>query len=304
MTVLADPSTRIVVQGITGREAVTFTRHMLDYGSQVVAGVTPGKGGTTVYGVPVYDSLAQALREHPAEASVISVPPAAVREAALEALEHGLRLLVIVTERIPRRDVAEVIAWARHRGARIIGPNSLGILLPGKVKIGMVGGPAQDVRRAYTPGPVAVLSRSGGMTTELASLLTQSGLGQSICVSIGGDPLVGTTFVDLMPLLEGDPDTRAVVVFGEPGGVQEEALAEYVATHRPRLPVVAFLAGRFVDRMPGQRFGHAAVLVEGDRGRVESKERALRAAGVLVAERLSEVPALVREALDRAAKEV
>jgi succinyl-CoA synthetase alpha subunit len=142
------------------------------------------------------------------------------------------------------------------------------------------------------------------MTTELASLLTQSGLGQSICVSIGGDPLVGTTFVDLMPLLEGDPDTRAVVVFGEPGGVQEEALAEYVATHRPRLPVVAFLAGRFVDRMPGQRFGHAAVLVEGDRGRVESKERALRAAGVLVAQRLSEVPALVREALDRAAKEV
>lgn len=304
MPVLADRATRIVVQGITGREAVTFTRHMLDYGSQVVAGVTPGKGGTAVYGVPVYDSLRQALEAHPAEASVISVPAGAVREAALEALEHGLKLLVIVTERVPRRDIAEVIAWARHRGARIVGPNSLGILLPGKVKIGMVGGPAEDVRRSYTPGPVAILSRSGGMTTELASLLTQAGLGQSICVSIGGDPLVGTTFVDLMPLLEDDPETRAVVVFGEPGGVQEEALAEYVATHSPRLPVIAFLAGRFVDRMPGQRFGHAAVLVEGDRGRVEGKERLLREAGVWVAQQLSEVPVLVRRALERQSREV
>lgn len=304
MAVLADRTTRIVVQGITGREAVTFTRHMLDYGSQVVAGVTPGKGGTAVYGVPVYDSLRQALGAHPAEASVISVPAGAVREAALEALEHGLKLLVIVTERVPRRDIAEVIAWARHRSARIVGPNSLGILLPGKVKIGMVGGPAEDVRRAYTPGPVAVLSRSGGMTTELASLLTQARLGQSICVSIGGDPLVGTTFVDLMPLLEDDPETQAVVIFGEPGGVQEEALAEYVAKHKPRLPVIAFLAGRFVDRMPGQRFGHAAVLVEGDRGRVEGKERALREAGVRVAQHLSEVPVLVREALGRQTTEV
>jgi len=297
MPILIDETTRVVVQGITGREATTFVRHSLDYGTRIVGGVTPGKGGSDVYGVPVYDGLAQALAEHPADAAVVSVPPSAAREAALESIECGLGLVVIVTERIPRRDVAEVLAFARRRGTRVIGPNSLGLISPGKVKLGMIGGPAEDVRRAYVPGPVAILSRSGGMTTELANLLSQAGLGQSTCVSIGGDPIVGTTFADLLPLLEADAETKAIVIYGEPGGTQEEALAERVARDRPRLPIVAFVGGKFVDRMPGQRFGHAAVLVEGDRGTAAGKVRCLRDAGVLVADELAEVPSLVRRAM-------
>lgn len=297
MAILADASTRIVVQGITGREATTFVRHSLDYGTKVVAGVTPGKGGGAVYDVPVYDSLSQALAEHQADAAVVCVPPGAAREAALESIEAGLGLVVIVTERIPRRDVAEVLAYAQLSRARVIGPNSLGVICPGRVKLGMIGGPAEDVRRAYTPGPVAILSRSGGMTTELANLLTQAGLGQSTCVSIGGDPIVGTTFADLLPLLEADTETRAVVIYGEPGETQEETLAEHVANHRMRLPIVAFVGGKFVDRMPGQRFGHAAVLVEGDRGTAAGKIRCLRDVGVLVADELAEVPSLVRGAI-------
>jgi succinyl-CoA synthetase alpha subunit len=297
MAILADASTRVVVQGITGREATTFVRHSLDYGTRVVAGVTPGKGGGSLFGIPVYDGIGRALAENPADAAVVSVPPGAAREAALEAIEAGHALVVIVTERIPRRDVAEVLAYARRSGTRVVGPNSLGVISPGKTKIGMIGGPAEDVRRSYAPGPVAILSRSGGMTTELASLLTQAGLGQSTCVSVGGDPIVGTTFADLLPLLEADAETRAVVVYGEPGGTQEEELADYVAGRRPRLPVVAFVGGKFVDRMPGQRFGHAAVLVEGDRGTAAGKVLRLRDAGVLVADKLAEVPRLVREAM-------
>jgi len=297
MAILADETTRIVVQGITGREGTTLTQQSLDYGAQIVAGVTPGKGGASVYGVPVYDSLRQALREHPADATVICVPPAFARDAALEAIGNSLRLIVIVTERIPRRDVTEVLAFVRQQGVQVLGPNSLGLISPERVKVGMIGGPAEDVRRAYTPGPVAVLSRSGGMTTELANMLTQTGLGQSTCVSIGGDPIVGSTFVDLLPLLEADAETKAVVIYGEPGGVQEEALADYVAQQGTRLHIVAFIGGRFVDQMPGQRFGHAAVIVESGRGSVTSKIEGLRQAGIQVAERLSEVPALVRQAL-------
>ncbi len=297
MAILADETTRIIVQGITGREGTTLTRESLDYGARIVAGVTPGKGGASVYGVPVYDSLRQALCEHPADATIICVPPAAARDAALEALDNGLRLIVIVTERIPRRDVTEMLALARQKGVRVVGPNTLGLISPGRVKIGMVGGPAEDARRAYTPGLVAVLSRSGGMTTELANMLTQAGLGQSICVSIGGDPIVGSTFVDLLPLLEADAETKAVVIYGEPGGVQEEALADYVARQGTRLSIVAFLGGRFVDQMPGQRFGHAGVIVEGKRGSVAGKVQALRQAGIRVAEHLSEVPVLICQAL-------
>ena len=300
MAILADETTRIIVQGITGREGTTLTQQSLDYGTKIVAGVTPGKGGTSVYDVPVYDTVGQALEDHPADATVISVPAVAAGDAALEAIDRGLKLIVIVTERIPRRDVCQVVTYARVRGARVIGPNSLGVICPGQVKVGMVGGPAEDVRRAYVPGPVAVLSRSGGMTTELANMLTQDGLGQSTCVSIGGDPIVGSTFADLLPLLEQDTETRAVVIYGEPGGVREEALADYVTHSGTRLPIVAFIGGRFVDDMPGQRFGHAAVMVQGDRGTVSGKVKALRSAGIGVAERLSELPGLVREALDRA----
>lgn len=297
MAILVSESTRVVVQGITGREGTALARQSLDYGTRIVAGVTPGKGGASVFGVPVYDSLRHGLRDHAADASVICVPPAFVRDAALEALGNDIRLIVIVTERVPRRDVAEILAYARAKETRVIGPNSLGLISPGRVKLGMVGGPAEDVRRAYTPGPVAVLSRSGGMTTELSDMLTQAGIGQSICISVGGDPIVGSTFVDLLALLEADSETQAVVIYGEPGGVQEEMLADHIARDATRLPIIAFLGGRFVDQMPGQRFGHAAVIVEGGRGSVAGKVDVLRRVGVRVAGRLSDVPGLVGQAL-------
>ena len=297
MAILVNESTRVVVQGITGREGTALTRQSLDYGTQIVAGVTPGKGGVSVYGVPVYDSLRRGLREHPVDASVICVPPAFVRDAALEAISNDLPLIVIVTERVPRRDVAEVLAFARAKETRVIGPNSLGLISPGRVKVGMVGGPAEDVRRAYTPGSVAVLSRSGGMTTELSDMLTQAGIGQSTCVSVGGDPIVGSTFVDLLALLEADVETEAVVIYGEPGGVQEETLADHVARQGTRLPIIAFLGGRFVDQIPGQRFGHAAVIVEAGRGSVAGKVDALHRAGIRVAEHLSDVPRLISQTL-------
>jgi succinyl-CoA synthetase alpha subunit len=291
---LATAETRIIIQGITGREAAAAAKDSLDYGARVVAGVTPGKGGAVVHAVPVFDTVAAALAAHPADASVVSVPPQVAKEAALEALENGLKLVVILTERIPRRDVLEVVTRAGEIGARIVGPNCLGVISPGRTRVGMVGGRAANVRMAYQPGPVGVMSRSGGMTTEIANLLTLHGLGQSTCVSLGGDTVVGSTFVDLLPLYEADPETKAVVVFGEPGGGAEEALADYVRTHPDCLPVIAFIAGRFADEMPGVRFGHAAAMVDGDRGSTRSKIAALTAAGVHVADQFADIVTLVR----------
>jgi succinyl-CoA synthetase alpha subunit len=289
MSILADRSTKVIIQGITGREAASFTRDMLDYGTRVVAGVTPGKGGQKVHGVPVHDTVRQAVREEPVQASVISVPPRMVLEAALEALENGIELLVIVTERIPRKDVVEILETARAGGARVIGPNTLGIISPGSVKLGMAGGPIEDVKKAYTPGHVGIASRSGGMTTEIANLLTTHGIGQSTCVSIGGDPIVGSNFLDLIPLFDQDPETEAVVLFCEPGGVIEENLAKLAASGEVEVPIVAFVAGRFVDAMPGVRFGHAATIVEGERGSAAGKIEAFRKSGIHVAEAFSEI---------------
>jgi succinyl-CoA synthetase alpha subunit len=298
MTILADTNTRILIQGITGREAATFTAESLQYGARIVAGVTPGKQGSSVHGVAVYDTVAAAVRDHPCDATVISVPARFALDAALEALAHGIRLLVIVTERIPRRDVAALLEAAESAGARVIGPNSLGVISPGKTRVGMAGGDADAVRQAYMPGRVGVISRSGGMMTEIANLLTQAGIGQSTCVSIGGDPLIGSTLLDLLPLYEADPETEALVLFCEPGGVMEERLAGHLKQQGSRLPVVAFVAGRFADRMQGIRFGHAGAMVQGSQGSPAAKIAALREAGVYVADRLSQVPLLVRAAID------
>ena len=294
MAILANEDTRIIVQGITGREAVTFTKDMIDYGSKVVAGVTPGKGGQTVHGVPVFDTVYQAAREHSAEASVISVPPAMVRGAALEALSNGIRLLVIVAERVPRKDTIEVLEVARADGAVVIGPNTLGMINPHTVKIGMAGGPVENVKSAYMPGPVAIASRSGGMTTEIANLLTTHGIGQSTCVSIGGDPVVGSNFLDLVPLLDRDPDTKAIVLFCEPGGIIEERLSDLVLSGEIKTPIVAFVAGRFVDKIPGVRFGHAATIVEGTRGTAAGKIEQFQKAGIHVAEGLNDIVSILK----------
>lgn len=297
MSILAGAETRILVQGITGREAATFTLESLRYGARIVAGVTPGKGGQCVHGVPVYDTVRGALRAHPCDAAVISVPAPFVLDAAGEALAGGLRLLVVLTERVPRADVAALLEQARAAGARVIGPNSLGVISPEQTRVGMAGGDAAAVRLAYRRGPVGVISRSGGMMTEIANLLTQAGMGQSTCVSVGGDPLVGATFADLLPLYEEDEETQALALFCEPGGVMEEQLAERLQARPSRLHIVAFVAGRFAERMQGVRFGHAGALVEGDQGSPRRKMEALRAAGVVVADKLREVPALVRAGL-------
>jgi len=297
MSILADQNTRVIVQGITGREAASFSKDMLDYGTKVVAGVTPGKQGQQVHGLTVYDTVRGALREHPADASVISVPSGMVKGAALEALENGIQFLVIVTERIPRKDVIAVLEVAREKDARIIGPNTLGLISPQIVKLGMAGGPAEDVKKAYMPGHVGIASRSGGMTTEIANLLTTHGIGQSTCIGVGGDPVVGSNFLDLIPLFDKDPETKAVVLFCEPGGVIEESLADLVISQKISMPIVAFIAGRFVDGMPGIRFGHAATIVEGERGTARGKVESFQKAGIRVAQSFSDIVSILKEYL-------
>jgi succinyl-CoA synthetase alpha subunit len=301
MSILVNADTTFIVQGITGREAVNLTRECLDYGkgAKIVGGVTPGRKGRDVHGVPVFDTVAQCVEHHggPIDGSVVTVPPAFTRDAVFEALENGIRLVVVVTERIPRRDVAQMVELANARGARIIGPNCLGIIVPDVVKMGGIGGPARDAAKAYTPGPVGVISRSGGMTTEMSSTLTAAGLGQSTAVSIGGDAIIGSTYAELMPLFEADDETSAIVIYTEPGGRMEAQLAQWVTEHRSRLPVVAFMAGKFMDEMPGMSFGHAGTIVEGKADTAAEKIARLAEAGITVAEEISEIPALVKARL-------
>lgn len=255
----------------------------LAYGSRVVAGVTPGKGGQEVHGVPVYDTVAEAVEKHAPTVTVLSVPPVAVLDAGLEALAHGIELCLVMTERVPRLDTSKLLAEASRVGCAVIGPNTLGLIRPGVAKLGTIGGRVDNVRRSFTPGKVAVLSRSGGMTTEVASFLTSRGIGQSIAIGVGGDPIIGANFTELVELLEDDPGTEAVVIYGEPGGAAEEQLAERLKAKPSRLRINAFLSGRFVDDLEGVRFGHAAVIVEEGRGSVRGKTAALKDAGVHVA---------------------
>jgi succinyl-CoA synthetase alpha subunit len=301
MSILLDKDTRFIVQGITGREAVNLTRENLDYGARIVGGVTPGRAGREIYGVPVHDCVRDVIaREGAVEGSVVCVPPAFTRDAVFEALENGIRLIVVVTENVPRGEVAQMVELAALRGARIIGPNCLGIIVPDEIKMGGIGGPAANTRQAYTRGPIGVMSRSGGMTTEIASTLTAAGLGQSTCVSIGGDAIIGTTYAELMPLYEADPETRAIAIYSEPGGRMEAELAEWVREHRSRLPIVAFMAGRFMDEMKGMRFGHAGTIVEGVEDTTAQKIARMQAAGISVAERIEEIPQLLKQRLTEA----
>jgi succinyl-CoA synthetase alpha subunit len=301
VSILISRETRFIVQGITGREAVNLTRENLDYGAKIVGGVTPGRAGREVYGVPVYDCVRDVIRkEGRVDGAVVCVPPAFTRDAVFEAIENGIRLIVVVTENVPRREVAQMVELAALRGARIIGPNCLGMISPGEAKMGGIGGPAANTRQAYMPGPIGVMSRSGGMTTEIASTLTAAGLGQSTCVSIGGDAIVGTTYAELMPLYEADPQTKAIAIYSEPGGRMEAELAEWVVAHESRLPIVAFMAGRFMDEMKGMRFGHAGTIVEGKEDTTAEKIARMEAAGISVAERIEEIPALLRRRMGAA----
>ena len=305
MSILLNRDTTFIVQGITGREAVNLTRECLDYGSKIVGGVTPGRKGREVHGVPVFDTVAQAVEHHggPIDGSVVTVPPAFTKDAVLEAILNGIKLIVIVTERIPRRDVAQMVELADMNGARIIGPNCLGLIVPDVCKMGGIGGPAKDAAKAYAPGPVGVMSRSGGMTTEISSSLTQAGLGVSTAVSIGGDAIIGSAYAELMPYFEADEETQAIVIYTEPGGRMEAQLAEWVAENNSRLPIVAFMAGKFMDdeEMKGMSFGHAGTIVEGKEDTATEKIARLEAAGIRVVERIDEIPSAVKEKLKVAA---
>jgi succinyl-CoA synthetase alpha subunit len=299
MSILLSKETTFIVQGITGREAVNLTKECLDYGSKVVGGVTPGRRGREVHGVPVFDTVAQAVSNHgaPVDGSVVTVPPAFTKDAVLEAIENGIKLIVVVTERIPRRDVAQMVELAELRGARIIGPNCLGLIVPEVCKMGGIGGPAKDAAKAYAPGPVGVMSRSGGMTTEISSSLTAAGLGVSTAISIGGDAIIGSTYAELMPYFEADEQTQAIVIYTEPGGRMEAELAEWVAENDSRLPIVAFMAGKFMDdeEMKGMSFGHAGTIVEGKEDTATEKIARLEAAGIRVVERIDEIPGAAKE---------
>src|ERR1700712_5939951 len=299
MSILLSRDTTFIVQGITGREAVNLTRECLDYGSKVVGGVTPGRKGPGVPGGPGFGPVAQGVLPHggPIDGSVVTVPPAFTKDAVFEAILNGIKLIVIVTERIPRGDVAQMVELADMEGARIIGPNCLGLIVPQVCKMGGIGGPAKDAAKAYAPGPVGVMSRSGGMTTEISSSLTQAGLGVSTAVSIGGDAIIGSTYAPTMPFFEADAETEAIVIYTEPGGRMEKQLADWVTENDSRLPIVAFMAGRFMDEMPGMSFGHAGTIVEGKEDTATEKTARLAEAGITVAEEISEIPDLVKAKL-------
>ncbi len=302
MSILIDHDTTFIVQGITGREAVNLTRECLDYGAKIVGGVTPGRKGREVHGVPVFDTVGQVVEHNggqPPDGSVVTVPPAFAKDAVFEAILAEIRLIVVVTERIPRRDVAEMVELANLYGARIIGPNCLGLIVPGVAKMGGIGGPAKDAAKAYQPGRVGVMSRSGGMTTEISSTLTAAGLGVSTAISIGGDAFIGSSYAELMPLFEADEQTEAIVIYTEPGGRMEAQLSQWMADNDSRLPIVAFMAGRFMDseEMKGMSFGHAGTIVEGEEDTAAQKIARLEAAGIPVVERIDEIPDVVKAKL-------
>lgn len=288
MSILIDASTRVVVQGITGREGSFHTAEMLRYGTPVVAGVVPGKGGmTTSDGVPVFDTVDEAVSATGANTSIIFVPAPFAADAILEAAACGVRVIVAITDGVPVQDMIRLRPIVRRYGATLIGPNCPGVITPGVAKVGIM--PAS----AFAPGHVGVVSRSGTLTYEIVDSLSREGLGQSTCVGIGGDPIPGTSFVEILRLFEADPDTHAVVLIGEIGGSDEEQAAELARTMQT--PVVAFIGGRSAP--PGKRMGHAGAIVSGRSGTAQAKVAALTAAGVPVAETTGEITGLVRAAL-------
>jgi succinyl-CoA synthetase alpha subunit len=286
---LIDGDTRVLVQGITGTQGRFHTRLMLDYGTKIVAGVTPGRGGTETEGIPVYDTIAEARELHEPDASIVFVPARFALDAVLEAVEAGMDPVVVITEGIPVRDSIEMMARAKLRGTTIVGPNTPGLIKPGETKIGIM--PAQIFRR----GPVGIVSRSGTLFYEIAAHITRAGLGQSMCVGLGGDPIVGLDFIDMLKWFEGDDETEAVALIGEIGGDAEERAARFIEESRYSKPVAAYIAGR--NAVPGKRMGHAGAIIQGSSGTAESKMNALREAGVSVGELPGEVAKVLKDRL-------
>ena len=299
MSILLDSETRVLVQGATGGEARRLLPTMTDYGTRVVAGVSPGKGGESVGGVPVYGSVADAISAHEVDLSVLFVPARFVRDAALEAIEAGVPTVHVLAEGVPHHDACALLTRAAQRGTFVIGPNSQGMVSPGKAKLGGTGGEVPDLM--FRPGPVGVVSRSGGMGAEICLFLTRAGIGQSTYVALGGDLLIGSAFVEMLALFEQDPETRAVVMFGEPGTDREEEAARFIASGGFTKPVVAMIPGEFWETSPTPAsVSHTGALIERGRGAPSVKKKLLREAGVLVAERFSQIVPLVKQALQNA----
>jgi succinyl-CoA synthetase alpha subunit len=285
LAVIIDENTRVIVQGITGTQGRFHSELMLEYGTKIVAGVTPRKGGNRIHEVPVYDTVEAALEDHSANASIIFVPAPFAADAALESLENGIETVVIITEHIPIRDAVKVMAYAEQLDATVIGPNTPGIITPDRCKLGIMPG------HIFKPGGIGIVSRSGTLTYEIASSLTRNGLGQSTCIGVGGDPITGLNFMDAMNIFEKDSDTEAIVLIGEIGGNLEELTAEHIKEEGCRKPVVAFIAGRSAP--PGKRMGHAGAIIMGKTGTAEGKIKAFKEVGVDVAERPGDVAALL-----------
>ncbi len=296
MTILIDENTRVIVQGITGREGSARTRFMLDYGTEVLGGITPGRGGGEVWGVPVYNTVTEAIAVHgQIDASVTFVPGPQVKDAVVEAIEAGVKFIVVPTERVPLHDSLEMITLARKKGTLILGPGSLGLVSVDKAAMGWLGGSEEFAREIFKPGSVGVMSRSGGQTSTVVWSLTTSGLGISTAMHIGAEPVVGLSFAELLLLFESDEQTRGVALFGEIGTVAEEEAAEVIREGRFSKPLVAYIAGRSLPA--GMRFSHASAIIEGGRGTAESKVAALSGVGAYVVDRPQEIATTLAKVL-------
>lgn len=285
MAIYVGGETRVIVQGITGRQGRLHSELMLKYGTKIVAGVTPGRGGEEVVGIPVYDTVKEALSDYEAEASIIFVPSPFTLDASLEAIEGGIKLLVIITEGVPVKDTIKILSYASKNNVTVIGPNSPGIIAPSRCKVGIM---PEDL---FMKGAVGIVSRSGTLTYEIAMQLTRRNIGQSTCIGIGGDPVVGLSFGDVLEAFGEDEETEVVVIVGEIGGELEEDAANFIIEEKYSKPVIAFVAGRTAP--PGKRMGHAGAIVMGNAGTAESKIRAFERAGVKVASSPSEIAELV-----------
>lgn len=286
MSILLHENARLIVQGITGYQGQFHTHQMKEYGTEVVAGVTPGKSGMDVEGVPVYDTVEEAMQEHDANTSIIFVPAPFAKDAGIESLEEGLDPVIVITEGLPVRDEIGLVNYAKEKGAHVIGPNTPGVISAGKSKAGIMPS------HIFKPGSIGIVSRSGTLTYEIAADISNIGLGQTTCLGIGGDPVTGLNFIEVLEMFENDPETEAIIMIGEIGGSAEEDAAEYIKEHVTK-PVAAFIAGRTAP--PGKRMGHAGAIVAGDAGTAQAKIDALNAADVQVGSTPEEVAKIIKE---------
>ncbi len=298
MAILLDKNTKALIQGITGTEGSRAAELMVQYGTKVPAGVTPGKGGQEVHGIPVFNSVKEAKSQHDINASFVVVPPLFVKSAVFEALDNDIPLVLVFTENVPLHDAAEMIAKAREKKAVLIGPAAVGMISPELSRIGPIGGIPDMVERIYKKGSVGIISKSGGMTNETAWVIRQAGLGQSTVIGMGGEMLIGSTYADLLRLFEKDKETKAVVAFGELGGTYEDEIAEVLKNKEFTKPIAVFIGGKFAENLPaGIQFGHAGAIIERGKGRPSDKIEKLRKAGAIIAEYHHELGNVIRDAL-------